>query len=115
MAPGLGMLDEVIIDQHFGQRGRLGRLLCGVAQNPYMLGVGIDEDTAIRVFPKDYFEVIGSNAVTVLDGRTIDYSNVSETSPDELLAISNVTLHIVPQGYRFDMKSRKVYQNSPKS
>ncbi|NLY43058.1 MAG: cyanophycinase [Clostridiaceae bacterium] len=113
MAPGLGLLDEVIIDQHFGQRGRLGRLLCGIAQNPYMLGVGIDEDTAIRVFPDDYFEVIGSNAVTVLDGRTISHSNVSETRPDELLAISNVTLHIVPQGYRFDMKDRKVYR-SPK-
>ena len=58
MAPGLGMLDEVIIDQHFHQRGRIGRLLCAVAENPYMLGVGIDEDTAIRVYPEGYFTVI---------------------------------------------------------
>ncbi|MDK2934317.1 MAG: cyanophycinase [Clostridiales bacterium] len=108
MAPGLGLLEEAIIDQHFDQRGRIGRLLCGVAQNPYMLGIGIDEDTAIRVFPGDYFEVIGTNAVTILDGRTIKSSNVSETKPDELLQISNVTLHVIPQGFKFDMKTREL-------
>ena len=108
MAPGLGLLEEAIIDQHFDQRGRIGRLLCGIAQNPYMLGIGIDEDTAIRVYPEDYFEVIGTNAVTILDGRTIKSSNVSESSPDELLALSNVTLHVIPQGYKFDMRSRVV-------
>jgi len=106
MAPGLGLLEEAIIDQHFDQRGRIGRLLCGVAENPYMLGIGIDEDTAIMVFPEDYFEVIGTNSVTVLDGRTITSSNVSESKPDELLAISNVTMHVIPQGFAFDMKSR---------
>ena len=108
MAPGLGLLEEAIVDQHFDQRGRIGRLLCGVAQNPYMLGIGIDEDTAIRVYPEDYFEVIGANAVTVLDGRTIKSSNVSELKPDELLAISNVTLHVLPGGYKYDMKNRLV-------
>lgn len=111
MAPGLGLLEEAIIDQHFDQRGRMGRLLCGVAENPYMLGIGIDEDTAVRVFPEDYFEVIGSNAVTILDGRTIKSTNVSEAMPDELLAISNVTLHVIPQGFKFDMKTRTVYKN----
>jgi cyanophycinase len=108
MAPGLGLLEEAIIDQHFDQRGRIGRLLCGVAENPYMLGIGIDEDTAIRVYPEDYFEVIGPNSVTVLDGKTITHSNVSESKPDELLAISNVTLHVIPKGYIFDMKSRSM-------
>jgi cyanophycinase len=73
-----------------------------------MLGIGIDEDTAIRVFPGDYFEVIGTNAVTILDGRTIKSSNVSETKPDELLQISNVTLHVIPQGFKFDMKTREL-------
>mgnify|MGYP000506840921 CR=1 FL=1 len=115
MAPGLGLLEEAIIDQHFDQRGRIGRLLCGVAENPYMLGIGIDEDTAIRVYPEDYFEVIGSNSVTVLDGRTITHSNVSESKPDELLAISNVTLHVIPQGYIFDMKSRSMKGQNIKS
>ncbi|MCX8130750.1 MAG: cyanophycinase [Clostridia bacterium] len=108
MAPGLGMLEEAIIDQHFDQRGRIGRLLCGVAENPYMLGIGIDEDTAIRVYPDAHFEVIGTNAVTVVDGKTIKSSNVSELKPDEILAITNVTLHVLPDGYGFDMKDREV-------
>lgn len=108
MAPGLGLLEEAIIDQHFDQRGRIGRLLCGVAENPFMLGIGIDEDTAIRVYPDAHFEVIGSNAVTIVDGGTIKSSNVSELKPDEILAITNVTLHVLPHGYAFDMKNREV-------
>ncbi|HHW32043.1 MAG TPA: cyanophycinase [Clostridiaceae bacterium] len=108
MAPGLGLLEEVIIDQHFHQRGRIGRLLCSVAENPYMLGVGIDEDTAIRVYPDGYFIVIGSNSVTVVDGKSIKTSNVSELQPDEILAISNITLHMLPEGYGYDLRSREV-------
>ena len=108
MAPGLSLLEEAIIDQHFDQRGRLGRLLCGVAENPYMLGIGIDENTAIRVFPDAHFEVAGANAVTVINGKTIKSSNVSELKPDEILAITNVTLHVLPKGYGFDMKNREV-------
>lgn len=108
MAPGLGLLKEAIIDQHFDQRGRLGRLLCGVAENPHMLGIGIDEDTAIHVLPDAHFEVLGSNAVTILDGKSIESSNVSELSPDEILLITNITLHVLPAGYGYDMKERKV-------
>lgn len=108
MAPGLGLINGAIIDQHFGQRGRIGRLLCGVAENPYMLGIGIDEDTAILITPDDHFEVLGSNAVTVIDGKTIKSSNVSELEPDEILSITNVTLHVLPKGYGFNMKSREV-------
>lgn len=107
-APGLGLIEEAIIDQHFDQRGRIGRLLCGVAENPFMLGIGIDEDTAVRMYPDAHFEVIGTNAVTVIDGSTIKSSNVSELKPDEILAITNVTLHVLPHGYGFDMKKREV-------
>lgn len=108
MAPGMGFLEEVIIDQHFHQRGRIGRLLCGVAENPNILGIGIDEDTAIRVFPDAHFEVLGTNSVTIIDGRSISHSNVSELSPDEILAICNVTLHVLPAGYGFDLKRKRV-------
>lgn len=110
MAPGLGLLEEAIIDQHFDQRGRMSRLLCGIAENPYMLGIGIDEDTAIQVYPDARFEVLGTNAVTLLDGKSIINTNVSELKPDELLSISNVTLHVLPAGYGFDMKNREVIQ-----
>jgi cyanophycinase len=106
MAPGLGILEEVIIDQHFAQRGRIGRLLSGVAQNPHMLGVGIDEDTAIIVDGNE-FMVIGSQTVTVVDGTHLSYTNVSELKPQEPLAIADVILHILPKGYGFDLNKRK--------
>lgn len=107
MAPGLGLVEDVIIDQHFDQRGRIGRLLCGVAENPFMLGIGIDEDTAIQVYPDAHFEVLGSNAVTVIDGKSILTSNVSELMPEEILAISQVTLHVLPTGYGFNLSTRQ--------
>ncbi len=108
MAPGLGLLERALVDQHFHQRGRIGRLLCGVAENPSILGIGIDEDTAVRIFPDDHFEVLGSNSVTVVDGRYIKSSNVSELKPDENLAISNVVLHVLPSGYGYDPVSGEV-------
>jgi cyanophycinase len=108
MAPGLGLLEQALIDQHFAQRGRLGRLLTGVAENPHALGIGIDEDTAIRIDPDACFFVLGSGAVTVIDGATIEESNVSELAPNEILAIQGVTLHVLPRDYGFDMKTRQV-------
>ncbi|MGE5613944.1 MAG: cyanophycinase [Bacillota bacterium] len=112
MAPGLGLLDRVLIDQHFHQRGRIGRLLCGVAENPSILGIGIDEDTAVMVFPDNHFEVIGRNSVTVVDGRHIKSSNVSELKPEENLAIANVALHVLPSGYGYDLAERTVIRLS---
>lgn len=106
MSAGLGLLEGVVIDQHFAQRGRIGRLLAAVAQNPYVLGVGIDEDTAVIVMPNGIFEVIGSNAVTIIDGINCSYTNVSETYPDDILALTDITVHILPNGYRFDIQGR---------
>ena len=106
MAPGLGLIHGVVIDQHFAQRGRIGRLLAAVAQNPNVLGIGLDEDTAIIVKPDNTFEVIGSNAVTILDGIHSNYSNVSESNPDDILAMTDIALHILPQGHEFDLSNR---------
>lgn len=108
MSPGLGFLEQVIIDQHFEQRGRLGRLLVGVAQNPSILGIGIDEDTAIKVHSNAFFEVVGTNCVTVIDGTTIQKSNVSELNSEEIIALSNVTIHVLPCGFGFDLNNRTV-------
>jgi len=108
MAPGLGLLDHCIIDQHFDQRGRFGRLLCGVAENPDTLGIGIDENTAVKVFPDGHFEILGGNAVTVIDGKTIKSSNVAELKQNELLMITGVKVHVLPFGYGFDMAKREV-------
>jgi cyanophycinase len=107
MAPGLALIDGVAIDQHFAQRGRINRLLSVVAQHPNILGLGIDEDTAIVVSPQMRFEVIGSSTVTVADGRGLTFSNVSESKPDQPLALFDVTLHVVPCNHGFDLYSRR--------
>ncbi|VBB06564.1 peptidase s51 [Lucifera butyrica] len=109
MAHGMGLLEEVVVDQHFAQRGRINRLLATVAQNPYILGVGIDEDTALAVTPDARCEVIGSQTVTIIDGKHIMYSNISESQTYEPLAITNVLLHILPAGFGYDLKRRRPY------
>ncbi len=106
MAHGMGLLEEVVIDQHFAQRGRINRLLAAVAQNPHILGVGIDEDTALVVSPQRNFEVIGSQTVTVIDGQRVVHSNISESKRYDPLALTNVILHILPSGYGYDLKRR---------
>lgn len=108
MAPGLGLLKKVVVDMHFSQRGRQGRLLAAIGQNPNILGIGIDEDTAIAVKSDGKIMVIGSRTVWVVDGRQISHSNVSEQAPDDVLALSDVRLHVIPHGYGFDLNRRLV-------
>jgi cyanophycinase len=105
MDRGMGFLPGVVIDQHFAQRGRLGRLLSAVAQQPVVLGFGIDEDTAIAVQGNE-LEVIGEHSVTVVDVSEITHSNLDELLRDESLALCNAKLHILPHGYRFNLKTR---------
>ncbi|HYH44690.1 MAG TPA: cyanophycinase [Thermoanaerobaculia bacterium] len=107
LAPGLGLLQDVIIDQHFAERGRLGRLLGAVAQNPAMLGVGIDENSAIRVHDRESFEVLGDGAVYVLDASGVTFSNLTEDDPDDALSIFDVKLHVLSAGYCFDLRERR--------
>ncbi|GIM29650.1 cyanophycinase [Clostridium polyendosporum] len=110
MAPGLGFIRNAIIDQHFAQRGRFGRLLAGVGQNPQVLGIGIDEDTAIIVNVQGVMEVIGSGAVYILDGSSITYSNVSEKHQDEILSMFNVKMHVLTKGNRFNLISKAPFE-----
>ena len=108
MAPGLGLLRDVVVDQHFAQRGRIGRLLSAVAHNPFIIGIGIDEDTAIIARQSGECEVIGSGTVTLIDGREAVDSNVSESSPDEPLVLTNVRLHILSRHYTFNISKRRI-------
>lgn len=105
MAPGLGLVPDAIIDQHFAERGRIGRLLGAVAQNPRVVGIGIDEDTAIVVNGKT-FKVIGAGAVYVVDGEHVTHSNISEAKPERTLSMHGVMLHVLSAGDRFDMATR---------
>lgn len=109
MAPGFGFIKKVIIDQHFAQRGRIGRLLAGIAQNPETLGIGIDEDTAI-VVDKNDIKVIGNGAVYFLDGADLTFSNVSEKYQEEILSMYNVKMHILTAGNRFDLQKRAPFE-----
>lgn len=106
MAPGLGLMRDVIIDQHFAERGRIGRLLGAVAHSPRVLGIGIDEDTAIRVDGDD-FEVLGSGAVYVVDGESVTQSNIAEGRSDCALSIYDVRLHVLAEGDAFDLRTRR--------
>ena len=105
LAAGLGVLPDVIVDQHFQQRNRLGRLLSIIAQNPSLLGIGIDEDTAGVVGPDHVMEVIGRRSVTIVDGAGSD-TDAWEVPAHRPIMISNVVLHSLPAGYRFDLRRR---------
>ena len=105
MAAGLGVLPGVIVDQHFEQRNRLGRLLAIIAQNPALLGIGVDEDTAGVVDPDGVLEVIGRRSVTIIDGAGAD-TDAWEVPAHKPIMISNVVLHSLPAAYRFDLRRR---------
>lgn len=104
--PGMGFLPGIVIDQHFAQRGRLGRLLAALVLQPAVLGLGIDEDTAIIV-NGDEFEVVGQGAITVVDETTATHNNLEGLLKDEPIALCGVKLHILPHGYRFNLKTHQ--------
>jgi cyanophycinase len=112
MAPGLGYLKDVIIDQHFAERGRIGRLLGAVAQNPRLLGLGLDENTAIVVEQAKRFRVVGEGATYVVDGKGVTSTNISEADEDRTLSIFNVRLHLLSQGDEFDLLTREPVSGS---
>lgn len=106
MAPGLGFLRDVIIDQHFAERGRFGRLLGAVAHNPRLMGLGIDENTA-AVVEQGKMTVLGEGAVYVIDGETATHSNISEGGADDALSMFDVTLHVLSKDDVLDIAERR--------
>ena len=110
MAPGLGFIDKIIIDQHFAQRGRIGRLFSAIAQNPQILGIGIDENTAIVVTKEGMVQIIGEGAVYFIDGSDITYTNVSEQNVSEVLSIYNIKVNVLKKGNKFNIITKKTYE-----
>ncbi|MGB7981560.1 MAG: cyanophycinase [Candidatus Nanopelagicales bacterium] len=106
-AQGLGLLPGVIIDQHFSQRERYGRLVNLVASSPDLLGIGLDEDTAMLVSDESLLEVVGKGSVFVIDMRTAltDAATARGTAP---LMVSGVLTHFLPDGALFDLSSRSL-------
>lgn len=107
MAPGLDIIKGIIIDQHFSQRGRIGRLLNAVTHNPGILGLGIDEDTAIIFNGEPIFRVVGKGSVTIIDGSDISYTDISEIHHNEGIAVVDARLHILPEDYEFNIETKR--------
>jgi cyanophycinase len=108
LAPGLGLTNRVVVDQHFRQRDRLGRLLTALAFNPFAHGVGLDEDTAGFIGPDETLEVVGSGAVTIVDPAEMEYSSMDQAKVGEPVSMVGVKLHVLLRGARYDLHLRKV-------
>lgn len=100
LGAGFGFIDRVVVDQHFSERHRLARLLTVVAQNPHLIGIGIDEDTALLIEAGSAIEVIGAGTVTIVDGREM-VSNVVDVQHRAVPEMLDVRLHILPTGTRY--------------
>ena len=105
MAPGMDLLVGAIIDTHFSQRGRFGRLLNAVAHYPQDLGIGIDEDTAM-VVKEQQFEVLGSGSVIVIDGGAMSYASLPDVKDGGCLSFHDVRVHVLSSGHKFDLGNR---------
>ena len=106
LAPGLGLTNRVIIDQHFRQRDRLGRLLAAISFNPFTVGLGLDEDTAAFIGADEVIEVDGSGAVTIVDPSQVEHSSMGSAKPGEPVSMLGVRMHILVRGGTFDLKTR---------
>lgn len=106
MCAGLGLTNRVIIDQHFRQRDRLGRLLTAISYNPFCVGLGVDEDTAAFIGPDETVDVMGTGAITVIDPANVQYSSVAEAAPGELITIVGATIHVLGAGSTFNLHTR---------
>jgi cyanophycinase len=109
LAPGMGLTNAVIIDQHFTQRNRLGRLLSASSYNPFLIGLGVDEDTAAFIGPDNVLEVVGSGTVTVVDASALSYSSMWQASSGEPLSLLGLKLDVMGEGCRYDLNNRHAY------
>jgi cyanophycinase len=107
LSAGLGILQGMVIDQHFEQRGRIGRLLALVAQSPSLLGIGLDEDTSAIVFADRTLHVIGKGAVTIVDGSHVK-TDAYRGKGYKPLMVSGAILHSLPSGVWFDLRRREL-------
>jgi len=106
LAPGLGLTNRFIIDQHFRQRDRLGRLITALAYNPFAMGIGLDEDTAAFIGPDDVIEVEGSGGATIVDASDTTYSSIADTGDGRPVCVLGLKLHVLTTGATFNLNTR---------
>ncbi len=107
LVPGFGLTNRIMIDQHFRQRDRLGRLLTALAYNPFAVGVGLDEDTAAFIDHARTMTVVGTGAITVIDASELTHSSIAETKAGRPVCMTNVRLHVLIEGGTFDLETRR--------
>lgn len=107
LTPGLGLTNRVVIDQHFRQRDRLGRLLTALAYNPFAIGLGLDEDTAAFISADNVIHVRGSGAVTVVDVSELEHSSIADAPEGQPICMTGAKLHILPHAATFDLNTRR--------
>jgi cyanophycinase len=107
LGPGLGLTNRIIIDQHFSQRGRMGRLLSALSFNPFICGMGIDENTAAFIAPDGDVEVVGKGTITVVDPADLRHSSMSYVGKAEAISLLGLKLHILAAGSHFNLETRE--------
>lgn len=112
LAPGLGLTNRFIIDQHFRQRDRLGRLVSALAYNPFPVGIGLDEDTAAFIGPDNTLEVEGSGAVTVVDADGAEFSSMAQADESDPVCLIGLRVHVLVRGASFNLHTRRASAGS---
>ena len=107
LVPGFGLTNRIMIDQHFRQRDRLGRLLSALAYNPFAVGVGLDEDTAAFIDHTKKITVVGAGAITIVDASELSHSSIADTKEGKPVCMTNVRLHVLVDGGTFDLETRR--------
>ncbi|REJ82619.1 MAG: cyanophycinase [Acidobacteria bacterium] len=105
LAPGLGIFQTIVVDQHFAQRNRFGRLLAALALNPRLVGLGIDENTAAFIGPDDVMRVVGEGSVMVLDNAKVGHTSADRAAPGQIIDVHNVVLHVLSHGGKFSFQT----------
>jgi len=109
LAPGLGLTNAAVIDQHFSERNRLGRLLSAIALNPFLLGMGIDEDTGAFIDPEGVVEIVGSGTVTIVDAVDMKYSSAHSADRKQALGMLGIKMDILHEGCHYDLTMRESF------
>lgn len=106
MTTGAGLIQDVIIDSHFVERGRFSRLTQAVAGNPNSIGIGLGEDTGVVITEGEHMETIGSGQVMIFDGHDISYSDLADVEEGEPFSIEGMRVHIISKGHSYSVKQR---------
>jgi cyanophycinase len=107
LAPGLGLTTLAVVDQHFRQRDRIGRLITALAYNPRPIGIGLDEDTAAFIAPDDSLTVAGSGAITIVDPSEVSYTSMDSAERHAPVCVVGLRLHVLVDGATYNIRTRE--------